>query len=269
MNSVEVLVSAMNLSDISIISKTNISTNSVLINQCDREDFQIVDIENLKIKYFSTKERGLSNSRNKAIELATGDICLICDDDEFLYDDYEKTIIKAYSDLPDADIIVFKFNYPHKKYSNKIKKINYLNVSTISSVEISFKRERIYNLDIRFDKYFGSGAIYSSGEENKFLYDCLNKGLKIYYVPLEIGKLIEGGNSLWFSGFNQKYFFNKGAWLSACFPSFKYILVFYVVLRFRKLSELDILTTSSFLFKGIKAFKEKKSYEEITKHLKS
>lgn len=263
---VEVLISAMNLSDISILDRTNIQTDAVLINQCDVDDYKTLKLETAELKFFSTTERGLSNSRNKAIKLATGDICLLCDDDEFLYKDYEDVILKAYSEMPDADLIAFKFLYPQKTYSNSIKKIGYINASTISSVELTFKREKIIDSKISFNNYFGSGAIYSSGEENKFLYDCLSKGLKIYYVPVAIGKLVEGKESMWFTGFNEKYFFNKGAWLSACFPTLKYVLIFYVSFRFRKLSELNSLSTFKFLWHGMKAYKNKLSYMEYKRN---
>lgn len=269
MQNVEVLISAMNLLDTSIIDRTNIQTNAVLINQCDVDDYKIVQIETTELKFFSTTERGLSNSRNKAIELATGDICLLCDDDEYLYKEYEDIILKAYSEFPDADLIAFKFLYPKKKYSNTIKKIGYINASTISSVELTFKRRKIIDSEIKFNINFGSGSIYSSGEENKFLYDCLEAGLKIYYVPIEIGKLIEGNESTWFNGFNENYFFNKGAWLAACFPTLKYILIFYVTFRFRKLSKLNSLSTFKIIWHGMRAYKNKLSYMEFIKKSKA
>lgn len=265
---VEVLISAMHLSDFSIINSTNIQTDAVVINQCDVTDYKVLQLQSSTVKLISTTERGLSNSRNKAIELATGNICLICDDDEYLYEDYGILISNTYAKIPDADVIAFKFLYPQKTYSNSIKKIGFLNASTISSVELSFRREKIIDSKIRFNKYFGSGSVYSAGEENMFLYDCLRKGLKIYYVPIEIGKLVEGEESMWFKGFNEKYFFDKGAWLSACFPKLKYVLIFYVTFRFRKLSELNNLLTFKFLWNGMRAYKNKLSFKDYKGKIK-
>jgi glycosyltransferase involved in cell wall biosynthesis len=267
MRKIEVLISAMNLTNISIIDSTNVQSDAVLINQCDSDDYKEVSHKSSTVKYFSTTEKGLSKSRNKALELAIQDICLICDDDEYLYENYKDIITKAYDDLPDADIIAFKFNYPGKDYGNSVKKIGYLNVSTISSVELTFKRKIIIDSKVRFNISFGSGSVYSAGEENMFLFDCLGKGLKIYYVPVEIGKLIVGNGSSWFKGFNEKYFFDKGAWLSACFPKLKFLLIFYVAFRFRKLSELNNTSTFKFLWCGMKAYKNKLSYTEFKQKL--
>lgn len=264
----DVLISVMNLKDIhSFVKKTNIQSNSVIIDQCDTLYSETFKIGSSTVIYISTKERGLSNSRNMAMELASSDICLLCDDDESLYKGYQDLILNAYEQLPEADIIAFKFNYPQKKYGNSVKKIGYLDVPKISSVELTFKREKIYHSGIRFNTDFGSGSIYSAGEENLFLFDSLRKGLKIYFVPVEIGKLIKGNESLWFKGFNEKYFFDKGAWLSACFPKLKYIMIFYVTYRFRKVSELNILSTFKLLSAGMKAYKSRLSYSNYSMKL--
>ena len=263
---VEVLISAMHLYDNSIIKNTNIQSDVVLINQCDIDEYKEVTYENSTVKYLSTTERGLSKSRNNALELATGDICLICDDDENLHDNYEKLILKAYSEIPDADIITFRFKYPGKKYDNSIKRIGYLNASTISSIEITFKRKKIIESKIRFNESFGAGSVYALGEENLFLFDCLEKGLKIYYIPVEIGS-VKQEKSTWFNGFNQKYFFDKGAWLDECFPRLKYFLMFYIIFRFRKLSELNVFRTFKCLWQGMNANKNKLSFKQFNQQI--
>jgi glycosyltransferase involved in cell wall biosynthesis len=265
---VEVLISAMHLYDTSIIKITNIQSDVVLINQCDIDEYKEVTYENSTVKYLSTTERGLSKSRNKALELATGEICLICDDDEYLYEGYQALILKAYSDVPDADIIAFKFEYPGKTYGNKRKKIGYLDVPALSSIELTFKRNSIIDSKVWFDTFFGSGSVYSAGEENMFLYDCLRKGLKIYYVPVEIGKLTKGSESMWFNGYNEKYFFDKGAWLAGCFPVLKHVLIFYVVFRFRKISEINLRVTFKYLRNGMGAFKSKLSFKDYYEKIK-
>ncbi len=264
---VEVLISAMHLQDISIVDRTNIQTDVVLINQCDVEDYKIIQLASSTVKYFSSTERGLSNSRNKAIELATSNICLLCDDDEYLYKDYDILISNAYSKMPFADILIFKIIHPTKKYWRKVEKIGFFEIPKISSWQITFKKHKILEKDIVFNNEFGAGAIYSAGEENLFLYDCLRKGLKIYYVPIEIGKVSQE-DSTWFKGFNKKYFFDKGAWLAACFPRLKYLLIFYVTIRFIKLSEMNIIETFKFLWNGMRAYKNKISFIDFSEKIK-
>ena len=54
---------------------------------------------NHKIKFISCDEKGLSKSRNKAINNATGDICIIADDDVTYSDDYIEKIRQAYLEI--------------------------------------------------------------------------------------------------------------------------------------------------------------------------
>lgn len=55
-----------------------------------------------------------------AIKMAKGDICLICDDDERLADDYVNKIIGAYRRHPNADIIAFNYEDKNPRASRKL-----------------------------------------------------------------------------------------------------------------------------------------------------
>ena len=79
---VEVLISAMYQSDYSIFEKTNISTDALLINQCDKNEYSKRETKTGIQRCVYTTERGLSRSRNNALINATGKYCLLCDDDE-------------------------------------------------------------------------------------------------------------------------------------------------------------------------------------------
>lgn len=209
MSSVEVLISAMHQKDFRIFEKTNISSDALMINQCEEEKYFEVEKEFGKFRILSTTERGLSNSRNMALKNAVGTYCLLCDDDEFLYEGYKEKIIEAYQQYPRADIICFQIKRKNKEYSNNYRKINYLTSLRVSSWQITFKLKDLQKANIKFDPNFGSGTPIGSGEENIFLYDCLRAGLNIYYVPICIGEVAQN-KSQWFVGFTEKYFINRG-----------------------------------------------------------
>ena len=97
----EVLVSCMHQTDISIIKRSNIQSDVLVINQHDVNDYQEYEFTNkrgevCKARIISTTERGLSKSRNMAIAKSVGDICMICDDDEFFYSNSSELINEAY-----------------------------------------------------------------------------------------------------------------------------------------------------------------------------
>ena len=202
---VEVLISCMHQDVYEIIKRTNIKQNVLIVNQCDEDS----RINKKGITIINSKERGLSRSRNMALKNATSDICLICDDDEILYDSYHLKIQQAFIKNPRADIIAFQIDNAGKTYPLKKKKLNYLTSLKIASWQIAFKRKSIIENNIRFDESLGSGVSKAGGEENMFLYDCLKKKLNLYFVPISIGRMIEG-ESQWFHGYTKEYFYDRG-----------------------------------------------------------
>ena len=130
----EVLISCMHQKDCSIIQRSKITSDALIINQCNRnEHIHIVGEYGQKIQMISTTERGLSRSRNKALQNAKGDICLFCDDDEQLVSNYEEIILEAFKNNHQADIIVFWVDIPSKKgkFLKKSKRIKYLDTLKI------------------------------------------------------------------------------------------------------------------------------------------
>lgn len=132
--------------------------------------------------------KGLSINRNNALSMASSDICFIADDDVSYNLSYLEIIKSHYENNPDIDLFVGKIKTggkDYKKYDIKEKSINWINVGSISSIEITFRRKSIQNNDIVFDKNFGiNGLIFSKGEEVIFLSDCLKKQLKIKFIPI-------------------------------------------------------------------------------------
>mgnify|MGYP004518546247 CR=1 FL=1 len=250
---VEVLISAMHQSDVDFFTNANILSDGLLINQCDKDDVVEMDKNGKHYKMISTTERGLSRSRNMALDNAHGDFCLICDDDELLYDGYEEKIKETYRKYPDADIICFKILIDKKSYSTKAYRIGYLRALRIASVQVSFKLESIKNSGVKFDENYGSGTPMGSGEENIFMYDCLKNGLRAYYVPIVIGEVLQT-DSKWFKGYNEDYFFKRGAIICRLMGKFGYIYCIYFVFTKYKLykNNLGMWKAFSLMMKGMK-----------------
>lgn len=211
---VEVLLSCMFQQDIfSLIEKTNIRTDALVVNQCDfngKESFEFVNDAGKKcmVRIIHTTERGLSRSRNMAMQNASGDLCLFCDDDIVLENDYEESIIDAFAKYPDEAILAFRINYSRRQCSEHTFKVGILNAARISSVQIVFKRSRL-NGSILFCEKMGSGSGNGGGEENKFLVDCIKSGHSVRYVPSLILTVCQS-DSLWFHGFDKRYWRNRG-----------------------------------------------------------
>lgn len=257
----EVLLSAMHLEDENYIDSLNICSDCVVINQCDRQQskdvmHECVDKSQHHIRYVETRERGLSKSRNMAIRNASADICILCDNDVEYLEGYEKMILDEFDAHPEADLIVFYIKRPEKPEPNypTERKMDYLSVLKIFSPEIAFRRERI--ADITFDEDFGAGAKYPMGEENIFLYRCLQKGKKIIYVPKQIASLREE-ESTWFKGYTKEFFVTRGANYYAMSHWFSHVLIWQFALRKTALYGKDISMTEALrsMYEGRRKYK--------------
>lgn len=213
-----VLISCMHQTNFSIVQRTNVQTDCVVVNQCDCdkvEEFNFVNKfgQTKHCTFVSTTERGLSRSRNMAISYIPDDtICKICDDDETLEDNYESTILNAYRELDGATIIAFEVRRKDlsRPYPTSIKKLNFLWCNRISSVQITFKIDDIRNKNVCFDEQLGSGTGNGGGEDNKFMVTCWRKRLKCYFYPQNISVLADNSESQWFKGYDKNRFKNCG-----------------------------------------------------------
>lgn len=248
-----VLISCMHQTDTSIVGRSNVKTDAVVVNQCDHDKVEEIH-EGQGTLFISTTERGLSRSRNKAIENAKTDICLIMDDDEVLADDYASTILGSYSAYPEADVIVFQVANAGKAYPSKPQRLGYLGALKVGSLQISFKRQSVRDAGILFDTEMGSGTGHGAGEENAFLYACLRKGLKVMYVPRLIATLDKDSASQWFNGYDARYFLERG-WATARYMGkpLATAYAFYYTIRKRSLykRQLSMASALANTLKGI------------------
>lgn len=205
----EVLVSCMHQSDIGLIGKSKITTDAVMINQCDVNNIQEYKQGKQIIRKVDTLQRGLSNSRNMALKYSKGEVCLICDDDEVFLPDYEEKILNAFEQIPDADIIIFRISNHPCKLKQEVFRLNYFDCLRVASWQIAFRKKSVLKSSVRFDPQMGAGSGNGCGEENKFLLDCYRAGMKIYHVPEEIASVAQE-ESTWFFGFDRKFFYQRG-----------------------------------------------------------
>lgn len=206
----EILMSCMHQTDDTLVRNSHITGDAVVVNQCDRDGYAEYPTASGTARIFDTTQRGLTRSRNFAIREAKADICLLCDDDEIFVEDYEKKVLEAYGQLPQADVIIFKMINQPAAFPDKIMRLRFPQTAHVSSWQISFRRRRLQEKGIAFDELLGAGTDNGAEEELKFMLDCQKAGLQIYYVPVEIATVAQQ-ESTWFEGFNEAFFYNRGA----------------------------------------------------------
>lgn len=259
---IAVLVSTVNCNNIiALLDDLKVNSDCIVVNQCNSEKEEIIEksYKGRKLKIINSNERGLSNSRNKALEnvFSDTDIIIFADDDEILSNGYESKIIKEYNLNSNADGIVFNVKRTNGRLNKKIgKKINQINLFRACSVSLSFKYSSIKN--IKFDNRFGTGTDkYVCGEENIFVSDLLKNKKKIYTNDYVMCELINKRPSTWYNGIDEKILYAKGA-------SFKrmhrYLFPFFNFdFAIRKLNEykrnVKFLSALKMLFAGSNSIK--------------
>lgn len=147
-------------------------------NNLYRDDFRIV----------FTLTKGLAVNRNIALSKATSPILLISDDDADYTEEGLRAVIDAFAVHPECDILTFRYEsaiggkyYPaYPAHLDRCPKGYY-----VSSIEIAMRRAAVQG-KIWFNEHFGIGAAFPSGEEDIFIRDCLDYGLKGKYIPKTI-----------------------------------------------------------------------------------
>lgn len=235
---IEFLVSTTNRIDSFFLEKIfqnnkKKNCNVLVINQCINIPVIELKHKNENIHCISVKEKGISKSRNLALDNATGDICVIADDDLVYTPNCINDIGMVYIEDSALDVAIFQVitpeGEPYKKYrseSFRIKKP--WDQMQVSSVEITFKRKSVQDKQIRFNENLGLGAKYTAGEETNFIHDCVKKGLKVKYFPIPI--VIHPKES---SGklFNKENVIAKGIVFANLFPILFLLLDVYFCIK--------------------------------------
>jgi glycosyltransferase involved in cell wall biosynthesis len=185
----------------------------IIVHQVSNDaDYSHIYHQHPGIRFETMQGKGLSKSRNKALEVASGDWIYLCDDDLELPPDWINHIDESGKTYPEADIFVFQIKTPDgslfKEYPNKPFKVLAKNAGSISSAEMIIRRN---NPAIRFNEAFGIGSLFISGEEYLMVLDALASGKTIQYIPKVIAiHPAESTGSI----FNKETIESKGAIIS-------------------------------------------------------
>lgn len=207
---IQTLVVTTAQQDRSLPEKMNLRTDAIIGNQCGMDELTEFEYNGHIIQYISSSTTGVGINRNETLFRAGGDFCVLADDDMTFLDGYENTVRKWFDKLPQADMLIFNLEGGKKRYKcKKVMKVNRLNYGKFGAARLAFRLKSVRFSGVTFHTMFGGGCEYSCGEDTLFLRECLRKGLKLYGVPASLAQ-IRDGNSTWFQGYTDKYFFDKG-----------------------------------------------------------
>ena len=209
---IQTLVSGVKLNTETVAESMNLQCDSIVINQCEEYAYEEYDFKGNRIHCFSFNERGVGLSRNNALLRSDADIILFSDEDIVYEDGYAERIVKAFEERPDADMLLFNMEVEADRatyHTDKEMRIHRWNCGRYPTYSFACRRELIHKNNITFNLLFGGGARYSNGEDSLFIQECLKKGLRIYALPINIGREVPRP-STWFNGYTDKFFYDRG-----------------------------------------------------------
>lgn len=206
------MASVMNQTADQIVSRMQLASDAVIINQCDRLAYEELQQDEYRIRFFSFPDRGVGRSRNEAILRADGDICLFSDEDIVYEPGYAQAIAREFENRPDADMILFNVTVEEARRTYHItgrSRVHWYNCGRYGAVSFAVRRESLLASGVTFSLLFGGGARYSNGEDSLFLRAFMKKGYRVYTAPVTIAREM-GGESTWFTGYGEKFFYDRG-----------------------------------------------------------
>lgn len=159
----------------------------IIADQNDKIDLKsLVDkfSNSININHLKISSKGLSNARNLALKVSSGEIIAFPDDDCEYYPNTLEQVNALFQNNPSCEIFLGRIVDSNgsnilrdwKKSPFQITKNNfYLNQSSIT---IFSKRN-----NLSFDTSIGLGTFFGSSEDADYVFQALNKNLKILYNP--------------------------------------------------------------------------------------
>ena len=216
----QILVSAVNKDPEKLISDMRLCSDAVIVNQLigegapdtvaegDRE----YEFDGFKALVLNRRQKGVGLSRNTAIENSDHEILQFGDDDIVYEDGYADRIVSEFDAHPEADVLCFNVRAQEGRttyWNEDFARVSFRNYGRYPAYAICARRDRLIESGVRYSLLFGGGAPYMNGEDSLFLHDCLKAGLSIYRTPVSLGRERQG-QSTWFTGYTDKFFFDRG-----------------------------------------------------------
>lgn len=257
----QVLISTMHQKDYSLLGKMNIQSDAIIVNQCEKNCVEEFEYNGFHIKWVSSNERGVGKSRNTALLKSSADILLFADDDVVYEEGYANRIINFFESNPRVDVATFNLKSLNEKRPlylvSKTYRLHRFNCLRFGACRIAVRREAVLKNNIWFSLLFGGGAPFQAGEDNLFLTNCIQKKMNSVASTIFLGT-VKQEDSTWFKGYDEKYFFDRGALFAAMYGHCAYAML--VLFELKKVVSKNSMRFHKRLktgLKGVRMFKKK------------
>lgn len=262
----EMLISAVNAVPEELLNKMKPECNGILMNQCSVDKDETVDYKDCRFKVLCRNQRGVGKSRNLALDHASAEILLFCDEDIEYDEGYAAKILDEFGKHPEADLIVFNLRVcPERRtyWNEGFQKIHWYNRGRYGACSVALRKDKLEKAGVRFSELFGGGAKYSNGEDSLFLKECADAGIQMYTSEAVIGEEVPR-ESTWFAGYNEKFFFDRGVLFAFLYGAFAWIWTLRFVITKKQMMQGEIKRKQAYrlMCQGIRQGKQEKKAQK-------
>lgn len=268
MSKFEIACVTMHQNDFSKLSEMNIHSDIIFANQCDYTAYEELEFDGHTARMISTETRGVGINRNLALTYAKGEIVLFADDDVTYRDGLEETVLAEFDAHPDADVFIFYLDTddPKRKQKNysETRKCRHFERMPWGGFRIAVRLASIRKANVWFTTLFGGGCIFPSGEDSMWLTDARRKGLTFYVSKEAIGT-VSFDESSWFTGYDEKFFYAKGAFYASVHPRTLSLWMRYFVFRTNGFAKMSKKEKMKWMKRGVEGYREMLSFDMYKK----
>lgn len=143
-----------------------------------------------RLRYGYESRLGLSNARNTALKMATGDVLVFIDDDIWPQLDWLNEIAQEFAVNPSIALLGGRV-LSTKEHLQTVGVITRETrqifteldgAEMVSSANFAFRRDVLKHV-VGFDPRLGAGTEFGGGEDVDFLYRAIKTGFKLLYAP--------------------------------------------------------------------------------------
>ena len=168
---------------------------------------QLAKRENFRFEELQSK--GVAKSRNRAIELASGEYLIFSDDDITFSERGLQEAIDYLDANPQLSLLLGQATDEsgvlRKQYPSQVTKLGSLNSARAATYEMIIRVADIRRLGVRFDEDFGAGAKNYLGDEYIFVVDLVRAGGKAVFAPITLAQHpTESSGSRWGSAQDRR-----------------------------------------------------------------
>ena len=260
----EILISSVNKDPEKLSGIMGLESDAVIVNQLIGDDCpdgvlageKSFDFNGHLIRSFTMREKGVGLSRNTALDKADHEIIQFGDDDIIYDPGYAARIISEFDSHPEADILLFNVKAQEGRetyWNTDYSRVTWRNYGRYPAYAICARRDKLATSGVKYSLLFGGGAPYMNGEDSLFLHDCLKAGLSVYRTSVSLGKETSG-ESTWFKGYTDKFFFDRGVLYHFLYGKMAFVLGFRFLFKNRNemCKELGLMHCYKKLCSGVR-----------------